>query len=687
MEIEIVNYIKDARQHGLADQEIKQNLLDVGWDPGQVEDSFNYSKMSDAAPHRLAAAVEVAAPVMPPQQPTTTLQTGTKTAPSNQLNPNPHPAAVTAAPAFAFPLKPLEPLAYHGAGAAPAQQQPQPITTPKFDPQTGTALNAPSLSDQHFDQPKPGGKKWLLAVVGLAVLLVLAGGGYFAYAYFNPTPTKVWNGFLTSTNKSPTVTANFNYTYSDPGITQNGKNQSFTVTLDGSSYFDSSNTASPAGTINLTAGYQLSEAAGSLPQSASIKLQLLLLNKILYADLSNIPQIGQMAGQPITWVKVDTDALAKLASSSPYASSMNDQLLQQQQAQAKIQKDLADILKNKQIITAVKILGSDTISGTATYHLQNQLDKATLKQVFSTVFDDAYASSSLSQMAAAGAVRQVFASFIDKMTVDTFETWIGKKDSRLYQIKLDIKFPGLASWLNSAGGILGQASGNSRDAKRIADMRQMASALELFYNDHNGYPAGQAGAPVGISPSYIGTVPTAPAPSDGSCSDYYNTYWYVPTGTPTTNNGLLVYPSYEYTFCLGSAAGGYQPGIAKLAPSGISSGLPCNDKPENCTKQVDVQESAGTSQPQTPADLLMLITYSDYGKKQTLTAPSEAFDLVQYLQQEMSGQQSLMTPGLMPAQGTMGVQPPTMVPPSGMPGYGQAPYSSSGPPGMPAGVP
>ena len=36
MEQEIVDYVLQAQKHGLSDFEIKQNLLNVGWEAGQV---------------------------------------------------------------------------------------------------------------------------------------------------------------------------------------------------------------------------------------------------------------------------------------------------------------------------------------------------------------------------------------------------------------------------------------------------------------------------------------------------------------------------------------------------------------------------------------------------------------------------------------------------------------------------
>jgi type II secretion system protein G len=110
---------------------------------------------------------------------------------------------------------------------------------------------------------------------------------------------------------------------------------------------------------------------------------------------------------------------------------------------------------------------------------------------------------------------------------------------------------------------LNSARAKSRDAKRLADIRQMSTALELYYNENGGYPAAAAS----LAPNYIGALPTAPTPNDGPCTSGNNTYTYTTTGTGF--GSPVVYPGYAYTFCLGAATGGYASGIHSSTPQGI----------------------------------------------------------------------------------------------------------------------
>lgn len=121
---------------------------------------------------------------------------------------------------------------------------------------------------------------------------------------------------------------------------------------------------------------------------------------------------------------------------------------------------------------------------------------------------------------------------------------------------------------------LNSARAKSRDAKRLADVRQLASALELYFNDVSSYPsAGYAnsqvfgsantsaynpqGVIVQLTPTYIGLIPLSPTPPD-NCTATQNSYMYQSTGS-----------TYTLTFCLGGATGGYSAGVRTLTPAGI----------------------------------------------------------------------------------------------------------------------
>lgn len=82
----------------------------------------------------------------------------------------------------------------------------------------------------------------------------------------------------------------------------------------------------------------------------------------------------------------------------------------------------------------------------------------------------------------------------------------------------------------------------ARDAKRNMDIVQIQSALELYFNNHNAYPENLTElTKVVKNDYYLTTVPTAPKPADGQCSEEQNNYQYKKIGETT----------YEITYCLG----------------------------------------------------------------------------------------------------------------------------------------
>ncbi len=111
---------------------------------------------------------------------------------------------------------------------------------------------------------------------------------------------------------------------------------------------------------------------------------------------------------------------------------------------------------------------------------------------------------------------------------------------------------------------LQQARKSARDAKRIADIKQIQTALELYFNDWQEYPAASSVTSTIASGSniYMAVLPTAPSPADGSCTANQNSYDYAPT---STDNG-----SYTLSFCLGGQVGGLDDGPKCAHPGGVS---------------------------------------------------------------------------------------------------------------------
>jgi prepilin-type N-terminal cleavage/methylation domain-containing protein len=109
---------------------------------------------------------------------------------------------------------------------------------------------------------------------------------------------------------------------------------------------------------------------------------------------------------------------------------------------------------------------------------------------------------------------------------------------------------------------LQQARQSARDSKRIADVKQIQTALELYYNNNFYYPDGISNQISDGTTVYMEIVPTAPTPADGDCDTSSNQYTYIVGEDNAT---------YTLSFCLGSQTGGLAPGPKTATPSGIVS--------------------------------------------------------------------------------------------------------------------
>lgn len=119
---------------------------------------------------------------------------------------------------------------------------------------------------------------------------------------------------------------------------------------------------------------------------------------------------------------------------------------------------------------------------------------------------------------------------------------------------------------------LNNARLKSRDAKRVSDVKQIQTALELYNNDYEKYPSN-----LFELSNYLAIPPTNPTPNDGNCaSDFEYKYDQL-------NNGL----SYELNYCLGEDTGNIKAGYNTANPDGVNSvnspnlGKPVLDKTDS----------------------------------------------------------------------------------------------------------
>jgi len=134
----------------------------------------------------------------------------------------------------------------------------------------------------------------------------------------------------------------------------------------------------------------------------------------------------------------------------------------------------------------------------------------------------------------------------------------------LIELLVVIAIIGLLSTLSVLA--LNSARARARDAKRVADVRQIQTALEMYYNDAGTYPTGSVASGTAItygSSTYMRAVPSAPLIADGACGisqDY--TYEFRSVGGVTGG-------SYTLKYCLGMSVNELPAGLNTATPAGM----------------------------------------------------------------------------------------------------------------------
>jgi hypothetical protein len=433
-------------------------------------------------------------------------------------------------------------------------EQNQPVVNPGMEPGTFTpSSEAPPLEPL---TPQPDYRRRRL-LLGLLLLVIFAASAVAAYAY-STSPARVMakaeKKFIEAKTLEYEAEAEFR---SEDTAAMFG---SFTVNLSGIADLNKENARN-------STSVRLTMDGGDDEGTISVNADVRSVDKTMYFKIGKVPMLemflGDVAGK---WYKFDLKEL-----SDALGSDELKELTENEEEYNEKMREVQKAYEKYEILKIKKKLASEVIESEGTYHYEWYLDKAELEKFL----DEAYKIMGEEQP------EDILAEFKDEIKG---ELWIGKKTYYLRKVTVvlpngsmrmsfknydktaAVEIPENAESIESLlGGALGEAREQSRDAKRIADVRQLATALELYYNDTGGYPANLKE----LTPAYIGAVPEAPE-RDGACTDAQNAYAYRMKGAgyPGTNQ-KTVYGDYELGFCLGAEAGGYAAGPRLVDPSGI----------------------------------------------------------------------------------------------------------------------
>ncbi|MEI6529626.1 MAG: prepilin-type N-terminal cleavage/methylation domain-containing protein [Candidatus Falkowbacteria bacterium] len=146
---------------------------------------------------------------------------------------------------------------------------------------------------------------------------------------------------------------------------------------------------------------------------------------------------------------------------------------------------------------------------------------------------------------------------------------MNKKAFTLIELLVVIAIIGLLSTLSIVA--LNTARARSRDARRISDIKQTQTALEMYYNDNGQYPSTLTGGANLATNSvvYIDIVPKPPIPADHGLCTGTTIYTYNAGVFSGSTNG-----TYSLNCCLGNQIGNLSAGLVSATPAGLTNYTP-----------------------------------------------------------------------------------------------------------------
>ena len=139
-----------------------------------------------------------------------------------------------------------------------------------------------------------------------------------------------------------------------------------------------------------------------------------------------------------------------------------------------------------------------------------------------------------------------------------------KQGFTLIELLVVIAIIGLLSTLSILA--LNTARARARDVKRVADVKQIQTALEMYYNEFGQYPTSiTPGASIGTGTNvYLKVVPKPPIPSDNAtaCATDPQVYTYAVSNVAGAG-------TYTLQYCLGATVNEIPAGLNTASNSGI----------------------------------------------------------------------------------------------------------------------
>ncbi|MCX6723197.1 MAG: hypothetical protein NT094_04015 [Candidatus Staskawiczbacteria bacterium] len=479
-EQQLIDYIKKAREAGQSDDQTRDLLYKNGWTLTEVNEAIMV--LINSQPQPQSQPQEQPQPQVATQpEPQLMIQ------PEIQQQPNTQPPAQALSNDLLKAEEQQQDIKLQSAdlstvGAQPQSQpeaqpeiQLQPINQPQEQPQEvkPQVMNQPQIVSQPEAQYKPqfaqtnmprmrGGflPAFLKILIILIIVIAICGVGYItAGQYYNlPYSNSLFNLFKQEDPQTviSNMLKNMKDVKSSHTIMQlevnainNGTSQGKLVlnTNSETDITDVKNTKSGGNfTINLT-------TPGSTSPMVSGTVSLAVIGSTYYIKIGNdivIPAAYLSSSSPEfdiskikgKWLEINEDSIKTLSQANGGEIVIPDI---SQTSNSELIKKMQDLIVSENIFSVSKKLNDETISGQDTYHYLVIISKDKLTNLLNKIIAESFKAqnnvtgetSGSNSILMENMVQAFVKTFTDSVGDINIETWIGKKDYMLYQVKLD----------------------------------------------------------------------------------------------------------------------------------------------------------------------------------------------------------------------------------------------------------
>ena len=286
-------------------------------------------------------------------------------------------------------------------------------------------------------QPQNGMRKTVLAVLIIGVLVI--GGGAFAYFNYFQSPEKIvqkmtakltevksleYSGEIKVEADTKDLLGGSGNLLQPTQPVSNKKTSNFSVNFNGVS--DTNDLNNPKGSFSFNIN---TDALGQ--ENFTLGLEIRTIDKIVYAKLSNLPNLGffDLTAVANQWIKIDTEALKKQFGLEKLEAQIKEAQKKQELSPEQIEK-LKTVVQQRKVFKITESLADEKIEGVNTYHYKFTIDKEEIKKLFADISqitqDKTLTEKELAE----------FDESFKAIELPEGEIWIGKKDFLPYKISL-----------------------------------------------------------------------------------------------------------------------------------------------------------------------------------------------------------------------------------------------------------